>query len=241
MREQTSWSARPAPWGVILGVLVLHVLVVTAVARAGRLNPAPLPEKAVPGVLEVRLVSVLPVEPPAARPAMPAVPEQRAMDRLPAPARPSPRVPVAPDVVLSQTPALQSVPSPQVPSAAVATGGEPSPSRSALASLTEAPEKASPAEPVRVAAEDLLCLHRPGPTYPMASRRMGEQGTVLVRVLLDDAGAVRTATVETGSGHRRLDEAALQAIAGWRCRPPLRQGRAVPAEALQPIHFTLSP
>ena len=77
--------------------------------------------------------------------------------------------------------------------------------------------------------------------YPPASRRMGEEGTVLVRVVVGIDGRVVRAVVARSSGFERLDAAALkQALAKWRFVPALSDGRAVEAEREIPVTFRLA-
>ena len=83
------------------------------------------------------------------------------------------------------------------------------------------------------------CPDRTAPTYPALSRRLGETGTAVLRVELDERGQVSVAQVATGSGFSRLDEAALAAVKSWRCTPAQRNGQAVRSVALQPFQFLL--
>ena len=55
-------------------------------------------------------------------------------------------------------------------------------------------------------------LKNPPPAYPRASRRLGEQGTVIVRVFISTQGLPEKAEVRTSSGFVRLDQAALEAV-----------------------------
>lgn len=76
--------------------------------------------------------------------------------------------------------------------------------------------------------------------YPPASRRMGEAGTVLVRVVVGVDGHVVSAVVARSSGFARLDAAALkQALAKWRFVPALSDGHPVEAEREIPVSFRL--
>ena len=67
--------------------------------------------------------------------------------------------------------------------------------------------------------ENLAVSNRVNPVYPPASRRAGEQGTVMVRVLVTERGLPGQLQVLKSSGHPRLDEAALDAIRKWRFKP----------------------
>lgn len=85
----------------------------------------------------------------------------------------------------------------------------------------------------------VVCQHRPAPAYPPLSRRLEETGEVILRVELGEDGSVAAARVERGSGHPRLDDAALAAVRGWRCSVPPGFGRGARAVALQPFRFVL--
>ncbi len=85
----------------------------------------------------------------------------------------------------------------------------------------------------------VACPQRSPPEYPAMSRRLGEQGRVVLRAELDETGRVVAARVKESSGHRRLDDAGLAAIKTWHCNAPVRDGAAVGAIALQPFNFVL--
>lgn len=65
-------------------------------------------------------------------------------------------------------------------------------------------------------AQDLKTSNRVEPTYPSASRRAGEEGTVRLKVLVDEKGRPRDVAVATSSGFARLDQAAMEAVRKWR-------------------------
>ena len=66
------------------------------------------------------------------------------------------------------------------------------------------------------AAQDLKTATRVDPIYPPASRRAGEEGTVRVRVLVDEKGRPKDVQVAQSSGFSGLDEAAVAAVRKWR-------------------------
>ena len=106
----------------------------------------------------------------------------------------------------------------------------------------EMPATPQPQTPLSVTLDSelsVVCSERPPPVYPLSSRRMGEQGEVLLRVELDAKGAVSAAQIVSGSGFPRLDEAALATIRNWRCTPASRNGQPVRAIALQAFKFIL--
>lgn len=65
-------------------------------------------------------------------------------------------------------------------------------------------------------AQDLKASNRVEPTYPSASRRAGEEGTVRLKVLVDEKGRPRDVAVANSSGFARLDQAAMEAVRKWR-------------------------
>jgi len=78
------------------------------------------------------------------------------------------------------------------------------------------------------------------PRYPINELRKGVQGTVLLRVLVDVDGTPVSVTVESSSGNRNLDKAALQhVLKTWRFKPAMQDGQAVQAYGLVPIAFSL--
>ncbi|MFL6620226.1 MAG: TonB family protein [Povalibacter sp.] len=85
--------------------------------------------------------------------------------------------------------------------------------------VTDAPASdtapvASP--PVAAAAQNLKVTTRTEPIYPPASRRAGEEGTVRLRILVDERGMPREVQVTQGSGFARLDQAAMDAVRKWK-------------------------
>lgn len=82
-------------------------------------------------------------------------------------------------------------------------------------------------------------LSNPKPLYPNVSRRLGEQGTVMLRVFVTLAGEPAQIELKSSSGFPRLDRAALNAVRGWRFSPATRGDRAVDAWVLVPIRFSL--
>jgi protein TonB len=98
----------------------------------------------------------------------------------------------------------------------------------------------APPQPVILSGElSVSCPERSPPNYPLRSRRLNEQGRVLLRVELNEAGHLSDVTVKTSSGFPMLDAAAVSAVKTWRCKPAIRNGVSVPAVALQPFAFIL--
>ncbi len=105
------------------------------------------------------------------------------------------------------------------------------------------PARATPAvapAPARVAPRiDLARSIKPA--YPPLSRRLNEEGSVTIRVLVGAAGNVVDATVETSSGYTRLDAAALDGVRhGYRFTPATEGGRPVEMWQRIVVSFHLS-
>lgn len=97
-----------------------------------------------------------------------------------------------------------------------------------------------PAGPVTLSSElSVSCPKLNAPAYPAISRRMGEEGKLVLRVELDENGQIDKAKVINSSGYERLDSAALTAVKSWQCNPSIRNGQPVRAVALQPFNFVL--
>ena len=77
-------------------------------------------------------------------------------------------------------------------------------------------------------------------TYPIAALRQRLQGTVVLRVLVDETGKPLQVSVMQGSGHALLDRSAReQVLAAWRFHPAIVNGHAVRAWATVPVTFSL--
>lgn len=83
-------------------------------------------------------------------------------------------------------------------------------------------------------------VREPSPRYPPQSRRLREQGLVVLRVVIDERGAASSIEIETSSGHARLDDAAREAVLRAAFRPYVEDGEPRRALVLIPIEFALN-
>jgi periplasmic protein TonB len=199
--------------------------------------PEPLPqapEPVRPARREPPKVAVAP--PPLLQPEPPAVlpepapepeplPPVRQVEPLPEPL-PAPPIP-APTARVEQPPVTMPPPEPV----------RPAPPRAPVA--TAPPPPAVPADPVTEPLYGADYLRNPKPTYPLMSRRMGEQGVVLLRVFVTADGDPREIVLKEGSGHARLDRAAQEVVQRWKFVPAKRGSRPVDAWVVVPIRFSL--
>ncbi len=68
---------------------------------------------------------------------------------------------------------------------------------------------------------------RESPIYPSDSRRLGEEGRVEVKFLVDINGAVISAEIHKSSGFERLDKESLKVVKRWCFTPPVKESYAV--------------
>jgi len=86
---------------------------------------------------------------------------------------------------------------------------------------------------------DAAYLDNPAPVYPPLSRRMREEGRVMLRVFVEANGRASQVQIKAGSGAPRLDQAAQDAVSRWKFIPARRGAEAVGAWVLVPIVFNL--
>jgi periplasmic protein TonB len=112
----------------------------------------------------------------------------------------------------------------------------------AVASATSSPPAAPPSTPPGprlIPASAVMYLIPPAQAYPLASRRLREQGTVLLKLRVDEQGLPQSITLHRGSGHTRLDEQALQAMRAARFKPHTEHGVATAWMAIAPLTYEL--
>ena len=78
------------------------------------------------------------------------------------------------------------------------------------------------------------------PVYPKLSKRLKEQGTVILSMLISSQGLIEDISIKESSGYSRLDKAALSAAAKWRYEPATVNGKAIAQTYLMPIEFKLN-
>lgn len=106
-------------------------------------------------------------------------------------------------------------------------------------SASAQPADASPGLPDREPDYHAAYLNNPKPPYPMAARRMGWQGKVVLDVEVLASGLPGQIMLHQSSGHEALDNAALNTVRSWRFMPARHNGEAVTRRFLVPIPFIL--
>src|SRR3569623_2718304 len=99
--------------------------------------------------------------------------------------------------------------------------------------------EAAPPAPVIPPRCDAAYLDNPAPAYPPLSRRLREQGTVLLRVYGEPTGLPGRVELKQSSGYARLDGVALDTVKRWRFVPARQDTTAVAGWVVVPISFSL--
>jgi len=140
-------------------------------------------------------------------------------------------------------PVLPSVPEPVVqlapPPNVISVTQAPPPAEKAPATpavVSAAPASGTP-KTITTGMEYILPLQT---VYPPLSKRMGEQGKVMLRILVGENGKPDQVQVHSSSGFSRLDEAGRQAGLRVQFKPHIEDGRAVPVYVLIPVNFQLT-
>ena len=230
MSELSLPPPRPTPGtrrnvAIATGVVAFHVAALWAL-QTGLLR------RAVEVIVPVEVLSEIitppapKVEPPAPQPKPPEPIQRPVVPRKHETPPPAPKLAAAPD----------PTPAPNAPTATAEPQPAPPP--------VSAPVAVAPAPPpaparVELPSSNADYLQNPKPVYPPVSKRLGEQGKVIVRVLIAVDGSAQDAQVKESSGYDRLDRAALETVLKWRYVPGKRGGVPEAMWFNVPIHFVL--
>jgi protein TonB len=136
-------------------------------------------------------------------------------------------------------PQLAQLPPPYIPPPEVQLRQVPvaAPSNAITAVVHEKPPEPAPvpvlkAEPVRVPPALDPAHPCREPDYPPMAKRLGEEGTVVLKFLIGVDGAVLDSKIESSSGHPRLDEAARAELSRCRFTPGTVDGKPEPSWAV---------
>lgn len=200
-------------------------------------------------VLGPRFAHEHPLEPPRVLSVVLPEPASPPAEAMPPPASPPP----APRMAARPPPRIAHALKPPPPAAVPPVSAAPAESSPAPPIRDAGPSEERPATapapavaavpPPALSPPDFRAayLRNPPPGYPAAARRNGEEGTVMLRVLVSAEGAPREVALERSSGSSVLDAAALATVKTWRFSPARRGGEAQEAWVLVPIVFRLEP
>jgi protein TonB len=166
--------------------------------------------------------------------------EEPAPQPKPQPAEPKP-VPLVKKTVTrpTPTPVIPRAPSPQ----AITEATPPQESKEPPAAAVP-PSPPAPAAPAAPAAPKIVTgieyIEKPNPVMPPASLRMGEEGVVQFKVLVNVKGKADKVEVIKSSGFQRLDDAAVNAVKRALFKPYIEDGKAIAVSTTGSIAFTIS-
>lgn len=209
----------------------IHGVLVAAAAAPGQPLPttAPTPPRPAPS----------PPKParPKPTPPKPAPPKPETLPQAMPPSERAITLPESEPEIAAPAPAAEesgAEPGPAPPSSQLA------PSLPGPASHSGSPGVAGESGPVTLPRVDARHLNNPAPAYPPASRRLREEGTVLLDVHILPDGSVREVRLRASSGFARLDQAALNAVRHWRYVPAQRGDKPIAYWYSQPVVFSLT-
>lgn len=193
------------------------------------------------GALALGLGQTVPPKPPEVVMAVVVPPQPMPVvappTETPPEVKPTPRPPVQQPKPAPLPPIKDAPPSPHAINTPVA---EPTPPVPEVAKAEPAPP-APPAPPVVTPPRsDAAHLNNPAPAYPTLSRKLGEQGKVLLSIYVLADGTVGELKVKQSSGFSRLDDAALSAVKRWKFVPARQGDTPVAYWYVQPLNFALN-
>ena len=215
-----------------------------------RISPAALvgvafAHAALLGLLLLAPDTTEPITPP--RPLMVSLIEPEVEEPQPQPKRqpklqpPKPVVkPLPPPPILAAKSTLAPISQPEVEAPKSTPVPKPVPEVLPPPAAAEAAKSAPSASPPSTPPQPANYLANPKPPYPHLSRRLGEEGTVRLNILVNPDGSVAQLEVAKSSGYPRLDRSAIETVqSSWKFEPARQGGMPVAAWVIVPIQFTL--
>jgi protein TonB len=175
--------------------------------------------------------------PPQVLPTSPRVAPPEVSKHLPISPPPEPAATAVPTPVAEPVSTERPLPSSETTGAAAVAAAPSAAEDRASAPLQLAKAAAMPRAARHIQNVDYL--RAPVLEYPSASRRFGEQGRVVLRVLIGPDGQAEKIELHEASAFQRLNEAAIDAAQRALYKPYTEDGVAQPAWALVALSFQL--
>lgn len=153
-----------------------------------------------------------------------------------------PPLPVAPPPILPTLRVAQHVVAPSVHITVARQSRISLPALSTVTQVSDTPTHADTTTTGPTGDSDATIAYETAtpPPYPLQALRTGTQGTVMLKVLVDQSGKPVQVVIARSSGSRVLDDAArAHVLAAWRFHPATRDGHTVQTWALVPVKFSL--
>ena len=190
-----------------------------------------------PAQVQLQFSDEAPVQPADERPVTPVTSEPPFELMLPeievVPVLPEPEPELAPIAELSTAEAVTPPTSERIASV-------PTPPPEIVPTPEPSPVTPPPLPPAaHVDATPLADRNQP-PEYPSLARQLGQQGTVRIRVHLDDRGDVLAAEIAEPCAHAELNRTALRAVRRWKFVPATEGGVPCADVIIVPVVFVLN-
>ena len=206
------------------GIVAAHVAALAALVQWAPPPAAPPPKPLIVSLVDAPSPITEPV--PLPLPQAPAPPEPQM------PWVPLPRI----EIAAPEPPPISVAPAPAPPAPTPPVAESP-----ALVPPAPAPAAppAPPPGPKRVPPSSLRYAVQPPIEFPPLSRRLRESGVVVLHVVVDTAGRLRSVSLQRSSGFARLDEQALDAMRRARFHPCMDGGVPIACESDAALAYDL--
>ena len=205
----------------LMAIVVLHLAGFYAI-QSGLLSR--VVTAAMPTITTISIIA--PPAPP--KPPAPSVPKTVELSA------PVPRAVIPPLPLIAVAPSEPTITPPQP------TRAEAAPVATAAPTAPAAPSPTPPAPSTPRTVSSVEYIKAPQLIYPNLSRRLGESGTVVLRILINEKGLPEQILVHKSTGYNNLDEAGRQAAQRALFKPMIENGKPVPVYVLVPLTFQLS-
>jgi protein TonB len=227
-------STAPRPQPVAEPPAATEASPASAVAQATQKDPPAAPVSVAAANPETQLPPR-----PAARTEPLPVPVTSLASLRPAPAPVVRPDPLAPRVVGGALPTTPSGPKPPLVARRIDAPVAPSLPVAGYVQRPQVPATITPVAPAGVQARDLEPVATPDPAYPPGAFRAGIEGWVEVEYTVTERGVTRDVQVVAADPRGAFDEAAIDAVAGWKYRPRVVNGQPVAQRASATLRFTI--
>ena len=205
----------------LMAIVVLHIAGFYAI-QSGLLSR--VVTAAMPTITTISIIA--PPAPP--KPPAPSVPKTVELSA------PVPRAVIPPLPLIAVAPSEPTITPPQP------TRAEAAPVATAAPTAPSAPSPTPPAPSTPRTVSSVEYIKAPQLIYPNLSRRLGESGTVVLRILINEKGLPEQILIQKSTGYSNLDEAGRQAAQRALFKPMIENGKPVPVYVLVPLTFQLS-
>ena len=205
----------------LMAIVVLHLAGFYAI-QSGLLSR--VVTAAMPTITTISIIA--PPAPP--KPPAPSVPKTVELSAQ------VPRAVIPPLPLIAVAPSEPTITPPQP------TRAEAAPVATAAPTAPAAPSPTPPAPATPRTVSSVEYIKAPQLIYPNLSRRLGESGTVVLRILINEKGLPEQILIQKSTGYNNLDEAGRQAAQRALFKPMIENGKPVPVYVLVPLTFQLS-